>query len=471
MRLHRILPLLVALSAALVACTPPTPNAAVAFTSHTSGQTIHGSRIVVVKAQLTDAQPDALIGVTSDARDVTKVRTGDVLELTVELKDNANAITVSVANKGQAVPGTETLELVYPFLTLEVSQAAAVVIGQPDFGSSTESAANKLFDGPYLRPLVMNGVLYLPDYGADRVMGYLQVPTTNDAAADFVIGKQDFDDIDSTVGAATLGGPQTVVTDGQRLYILDYSFNRISVYNTPPTTSGAAANFVIGQPDLVSDAWGTTATSFDSPESMTIAGGRLIVADSGNNRVLIWNEIPTEVDTPANLVLGQSDFVSGSSNAGGAVAANTLYYPTDVWSDGTRLVVADASNNRVLIWNTFPTTNFAAADIVLGQTDFISDGAAVGAAGLDYPYSVDSNGNQLFVADGDNNRVLVWNTFPTATAQPANGVLGQVDFDAFVNTTSATGLNFPAGVYLDGNRLFVSDESNSRYLIYEGADN
>ncbi|HRP46552.1 MAG TPA: hypothetical protein PLT07_03300 [Trueperaceae bacterium] len=188
MCLHRILPLLVALSAALVACTPPTPNAAVAFTSHTSGQTIHGSRIVVVKAQLTSAQPDALIGVTSDARDVTKVRTGDVLELTVELKDNANTITVSVANKGQAVPGTETLELEYPFLTLEASQAAAVAIGQPDFEAPSETATNKVISSPYLKPLVFNGVMYLPDYGNSRVMGYLQVPTSNGAAADFVVG-------------------------------------------------------------------------------------------------------------------------------------------------------------------------------------------------------------------------------------------------------------------------------------------
>ena len=471
MRFRLILPLLVVLSAVLAACTPPTLNAAAAFTSHTSGQTIHGSRTIVVTAQLTGAQPGALIGVTTDARDFTKVRTGDVLELTVVLKDNANTITVSVANPGQAVPGSATLNLEYPFLTFAPSQAAAVVIGQPDFNATTEIATNKEFGGPYLRPLVLNGVMYLPDYGGDRVMGYLQVPTTNGAAADFVIGKQDFDDLDSTVGAATLSGPQTVATDGQRLYIVDYSFNRISVFNTPPTTSGAAADFAIGQPDLVSDGRGTTATSLDNPESMTIAGGRLIVADSGNSRVLIWNEVPTGFGVPADLVLGQSDFVSGMSNAGGAVAANTMNYPTDVWSDGTRLVVADASNNRVLIWNTFPTTNFEAADIVLGQAGFDSDGAAFGATGLDYPYSVDSNGNQLFVADSDNNRVLVWNSFPTTTAQPADVVLGQVDFDAFGAATSATGLDYPVGVYLDGNRLFVADHDSYRYLILEGADN
>ncbi|HRP46550.1 MAG TPA: hypothetical protein PLT07_03290 [Trueperaceae bacterium] len=204
---------------------------------------------------------------------------------------------------------------------------------------------------------------------------------------------------------------------------------------------------------------------------MTIAGGRLIVADTSNNRVLIWDEVPTEIDTPADLVLGQPDLISGASNAGGPVAANTLNHPCNVWSDGTRLVVADSYNNRVLIWNTFPTTDFADADIVLGQADFVGDVSASGAAGFDYPYSVDSNGNQLFVADANNNRVLVWSTFPTTTAQPADAVLGQVDFDATSASASATGLDYPAGVYVYGNRLFVADNDNSRYLIYEGAGN
>jgi len=56
--------------------------------------------------------------VTSNARNVTKVRNGDVLELTVELKDNANSVTVAVANSGQAAPSSATLTLDYPFMTL-----------------------------------------------------------------------------------------------------------------------------------------------------------------------------------------------------------------------------------------------------------------------------------------------------------------------------------------------------------------
>ena len=39
-------------------------------------------------------------------------------------------------------------------------------------------------------------------------------------------------------------------------------------------------------------------------------------------------------------------------------------------SDGTRLFVGSWNDARVLVWNTFPTTNNAPADVVLGQGDF-----------------------------------------------------------------------------------------------------
>lgn len=39
-------------------------------------------------------------------------------------------------------------------------------------------------------------------------------------------------------------------------------------------------------------------------------------------------------------------------------------------SDGTRFVIADRTNARVLIWNNIPANGDVPADIVLGQTDF-----------------------------------------------------------------------------------------------------
>ena len=110
----------------------------------------------------------------------------------------------------------------------------------------------------------------------------------------------------------------------------------------------------------------------------------------------------------ASTAVGQPNMTSRTYNNGG-IGANTLYYPAGVYSDGTKLFVVDAKNNRVLIYNTIPTSNGASADVVVGQPDMASNTAnngGIGANTLSYPYGVYSDGTKLFVADTNNNRVL-----------------------------------------------------------------
>jgi hypothetical protein len=92
------------------------------------------------------------------------------------------------------------------------------------------------------------------------------------------------------------------------------------------------------------------------------------------------------------------------------------------------LLVADHDNNRVLIWNTIPTTNGKAADVVIGQPDMTMATAPTtpSATTLTGPNSihVDANG-RLYVSDQDANRILYWNAIPTQNQAPADGVIGQ----------------------------------------------
>ena len=200
----------------------------------------------------------------------------------------------------------------------------------------------------------------------------------------------------------------------------------------------------------------------------------MVVTDSANNRVLIWNSIPTIDGTAADLVLGQTSMTSCAANAGVPASASTLSNPGGAWTDGTRLVVNDASNNRVLVWNSFPTSNGQAADLVLGQANFtsvaVNQGGGASAGTMNSPFGgVYVNNGQLFVADNRNNRVLVWNSFPTINGQAADMVFGQVNFTATGYATSATTLRGPSGVYVSGTQLFITDSSNDRVLIYNGS--
>ena len=191
-------------------------------------------------------------------------------------------------------------------------------------------------------------------------------------------------------------------------------------------------------------------------------GGKLLVADFSHNRIMIWNSIPTVSGTAADLVLGQPDL----STCTLGLTASKMEIPSSVWSDGARVMVADSGNNRVLIWNTFPTVNGQAADLVLGQPDMTSKAPATAADGLDNPFSLSVSKGQVFVSDTDNNRVLIWNSFPTVTQQAANRVLGQPDFTTPIPGITANTLNNPQGVARSGWDLLVSDTNNNRVLIY-----
>ncbi len=111
-----------------------------------------------------------------------------------------------------------------------------------------------------------------------------------------------------------------------------------------------------------------------------------------------------------------------------------------------------------MIWNKIPTTNGANADVVVGQPDFTSNSAATTQTGMGEPEGLWSDGTKLVVADFDNNRVLIWNSFPTSNGAPADVVVGQPDFTSAdtPDTPDAQSLRQPGGVASDGTRLFVA---------------
>jgi hypothetical protein len=90
----------------------------------------------------------------------------------------------------------------------------------------------------------------------------------------------------------------------------------------------------------------------------------MAVTDEGNNRVLIWNRVPTctgspcVITTPADAVLGQRDAASAVIDAdpatglAGTVNAKGLNGPWGLRFVGpNRLIVVDLFNRRVLFYD------------------------------------------------------------------------------------------------------------------------
>jgi sugar lactone lactonase YvrE len=188
----------------------------------------------------------------------------------------------------------------------------------------------------------------------------------------------------------------------------------------------------------------------------------------------VYAQLPLSNNMPALGVLGQTDFVTNTSG----LTASTLNGPKGIAIDPTtgKLFVADYENRRVLRWSSVDKMiNGAAAEVVLGQPDFVTNTSGTSSTKLSRPYGiyVDAVG-RLWVADLSNARVLRFDNASTIpSGSPANKVLGQPDFVTnTINTggISASSMNRPISVYGDAaGNLYVSDRDNRRVLRFNNA--
>ncbi len=347
-------------------------------------------------------------------------------------------------------------------------QRPANWIGQADETSEVFDTTASNFRGIRGTATGPDGKLYVSDLTGRRLMVFASTPGVNGASASFVLGAPDF------TSGGNLNGPVGMsLHDGKLAVALTFD-HQVAIFNPVPQASGATPVLRIGQQGTP----GCAADKFELPIQPVISpdGKKLIVSDGENHRVLIWNALPTAAGQAPDLVLGQASLTHCSSNddnqdhlSDPSPTARTLSGPAGVWTDGTRLAVVDGNNNRVLIWKTFPTTSFQPADLVLGQTSFTETLDLVTAGGFILPHSIAWNGRYLAVSDSLNNRVLLWDGFPTTNGASASVVLGQPDFATSTQRTrDAFTLTFPTFLSFSGNTLFVTETSN-RLSIFKAA--
>ncbi|MCI0506984.1 MAG: hypothetical protein L0Z73_12865, partial [Gammaproteobacteria bacterium] len=315
-----------------------------------------------------------------------------------------------------------------------------------------------------------NTVLYVPDTGNHRILGFNPVPTASDASANIVIGQANFTSASAGTSATQFTSPAGVFVTDTQFFVADTGNNRVLIWTGIPANNATDASYAVGQLDFGASATGCSSSTLSGPASVFAVNGKLVIADNVNQRILIWNAIPTANGVAADVVVGQQNFFSclpNDSDGDGvtdSVAASTLNSPGGIWTDGTRLLVADSGNHRVLLWNTLPTLSGQAADVVLGQADMISAAPQLNQSGLDSPKSVTSNGNQIVVADSGNARVLLWNSFPAANNPAADIVIGQDDFVSNETGISDTRMTSYDNVFVDRKNLFVVD--GNRIVVF-----
>jgi hypothetical protein len=355
--------------------------------------------------------------------------------------------------------------------------------------------------------------LYVADQANNRVLEFNEFGSPGNKVANGAGGQIDRShngpNFVDAIGEHSPGGIAVDATSQpphRHLYVADSANNRVLGWRDATTLSAQPADIVLGQPDLFSfkcnngvaatDVGGLGADSLCGPARMAVdLAGNLYVADSGNNRVLVYNTPfnaasgePGASDASADFVYGQGGvFTTRSCNPSGA-NATTLCNPSAAALDASGdIYIADAGNNRVLEFakaGNPPGASDAIASRSYGQVavaDFSDTQCADGVAGDPPPsdhamcnpggVAIDALGN-LFVADSGNNRVIEIDA-PLAGTQNASRVFGQAgDFTlSKCNRGSllpgASTLCAPAGLMLDviGN-LWVADANNNRVLEY-----
>ncbi|MBM3734778.1 MAG: hypothetical protein FJW39_03255 [Acidobacteria bacterium] len=424
--------------------------------------------------------------------------------------------------------------LVWPAdINFTTGQAARLVIGQPTFTAAQPGTSQDLLGGPH-GVAYANDTLFVVDankLGASpsnhRVLIYrnlsqvLPSPTAEIeqdgrickvcfGRADTVVGQSAFDKGDFRApGQDNLRTPTGISVDGTTMAVADTDNNRVLIWFTIPQSNNARADVVLGQPDfgraLVNDGQGNvpTARGLRGPQGVWIRGGKLFVADTGNNRVLIWNTVPRNNHTPADVVVGAPDFTTfvqqDLTRTTIDAKPNTLLTPVAVTSDGVRMFVADLGHNRVLIWNSIPTSNSQPASVVLGQKTFETavanntselcaatgknaDGKdtfpALCEASMEFPRFALSDGRYLFIADGGNDRILVYNSIPTQNGALADAIIGQItprfnlisDSADPLGVASSGAVRTPLALAWDGRNLYASDPFNRRIQVFTMAE-
>jgi len=317
----------------------------------------------------------------------------------------------------------------------------------------------------------------LIDSGNSRVLFWRRMDRFHlGLSADVVLGQSAADATPVEGGVYKLERPGGVaLAPTGELFVTDRS--RVLIYR-PPLYSGMPGFIQFG-----SSSAGATSVLLRNPSGLALdSWGTLWVVDTGNHRVMAYhNAVQKPPGAPADLVIGQEDFIASTANSGqarpNAFGFNT---PLDVAVDDEgHLYVADWGDHRVLRF-TAPHTSGMSADYVYGQrnpydfTSAIPNNGGISPATLNGPLGLEwIERGWLLVTDNANQRVLRFQTGGAAPSISADlAVSSQASPQSIIpipfGQAPGGSLRNPFSANADAQgRIFVVDPDSNRLVRYD----
>lgn len=379
--------------------------------------------------------------------------------------------------------GSSVVSFAYTLLSDSIEPPGAdAVLGQPSFTAVASGDGDTQMNGPYDVAADESGVLYVADEGNDRILVFVDGDTT----ADTIIGG-----LPDGAGETALNDPRGLAVwqggDTTVLFVSDAQNNRVLGYlvrrgGAATVLADTTADYVFGhasfQETVANGGDGAASpseTGLSAPMGLFVeeSGSQieLYVADAENARVLRF-EIPLTrlgsphgaFDTHADAVWGQPGMYTNNPAASATGLSDIV---ADVFRHGGRLFVADFDNNRIVVESTGDTT----WDGVYGQPNLTSSAAGVSATAVSDPFSVavSPDGATLAIGDAGGNRVLL-HADSSGADTVADDVVGDTDFTAAAFASAdLRGIATPIGLFFQGaDRLWIADNTLHRVLAFDG---
>jgi hypothetical protein len=195
----------------------------------------------------------------------------------------------------------------------------------------------------------------------------------------------------------------------------------------------------------------TAGGNMGTPRQITSDGTHLIVGDH-NARIsapgdanFYWKTWPTRNDQPPDFYGDrQGPWLRGA------------FTP-----DGKLLMVSE----RMYVWNSFPQSATQAPDLTVGEIcGPVAAGAGYAFCTSDGGSGVAVAGDRVYVSQSNKNKIVMFNTVPSSPAQRPDFAIGGPDVDT--NTLDTNYLIQNGVPVTDGRSLFVSSDFDRRRYVW-----